>query len=824
MNRSLRACLPSCCLLGLVACSGGSSSAAETSAGSDLARVQGWLSSGGNLELAAAFLAGDPQRAGAPGVSLPPVSLDLRSELVQTADGVVRFLALESGGGVDPVWSPLVERIADSADAPQDTNGNGTNRDEVLEELRGRYVFRTNARLPPNLGTSFVLPHDLQDRIVGRPVSRGDLLALRQPAVPAANLWFSPGDLGAAISAWTRRAVGLLSAGRGDLYGRTGEEGMRGLLLLEQALAAERLVVQELAFDGAALGNIGDPELYDPAKQAKIFPARVRYAREQSGPGLPPDPEPFLVGDRGSNLDDQARLLRGFAELAWVGSDNQTNPLLRRLFEGDPFGEGPVRGAARKTGGSNAGTAVDTISWEKNIKGLLQSSCAGADCHLPGTQSGFSVATYDRVLRGGDRAATNPTVVPGKSRESLLWQIVTMDKPPVSRRMPDGGPFLPKAQTDLIADWIDQGALEKDPGQKDIVPDFGIDGVRVVIKNLKAFHLEKVSGAFVDRADLLSKGDVVLPGSAGAILQALAAVRQAVPELQSVQPLLESHALFVAAKLVAADGRVVESYLLSAGEASAAPASGEAAASLIAGLYEAFLELRRDEIRKAADRAVDFWVRNYLLARERPVSFPASRAAHWTPRGIARAVEALSAWFAATGNVQAGALLAQLWAEFKRRELVLAEWAVTGETLQDQKDDTDADGVPEVGVEGRPPLFATALENEVFQRGLGIPARPIHYARDILPTLVLHCGDCHLGVAKQGDFQCDTFADLFRGGDFRQEMPSVVPGEPEKSLFYRKLQDRPPPLGVQMPEGRPPVAPAFRALIRAWIEQGAPRG
>jgi hypothetical protein len=49
----------------------------------------------------------------------------------------------------------------------------------------------------------------------------------------------------------------------------------------------------------------------------------------------------------------------------------------------------------------------------------------------------------------------------------------------------------------------------------------------------------------------------------------------------------------------------------------------------------------------------------------------------------------------------------------------------------------------------------------------------------------------------------------------------VVPGEPDRSLLWRKLAGERAPHGVAMPMGLPPE-PALAAQVRAWIEAGAP--
>jgi hypothetical protein len=49
----------------------------------------------------------------------------------------------------------------------------------------------------------------------------------------------------------------------------------------------------------------------------------------------------------------------------------------------------------------------------------------------------------------------------------------------------------------------------------------------------------------------------------------------------------------------------------------------------------------------------------------------------------------------------------------------------------------------------------------------------------------------------------------------------VVPGDPARSLLYRKLVDRNPPVGVQMPQALPPLGPSGKELVRRWIAAGA---
>ena len=60
-------------------------------------------------------------------------------------------------------------------------------------------------------------------------------------------------------------AAALLAQSRGSLAGATPEDGMRGLLWMQQAVAMEETLLQDLFFDGAAMGRVRDPGQYDPS-------------------------------------------------------------------------------------------------------------------------------------------------------------------------------------------------------------------------------------------------------------------------------------------------------------------------------------------------------------------------------------------------------------------------------------------------------------------------------------------------------------------------------------------------------------------------------
>ena len=95
------------------------------------------------------------------------------------------------------------------------------------------------------------------------------------------------------------------------------------------------------------------------------------------------------------------------------------------------------------------GAAVD---FADQIRPILENSCVA--CHGGDMQeSGLRLDAAALILKGGDRG---PAVVPGKSEESLLYQVL-VGKGDAARMPADGDP-LPADEIALIKQWIDAGA------------------------------------------------------------------------------------------------------------------------------------------------------------------------------------------------------------------------------------------------------------------------------------------------------------------------------------------------------------------------------
>lgn len=83
---------------------------------------------------------------------------------------------------------------------------------------------------------------------------------------------------------------------------------------------------------------------------------------------------------------------------------------------------------------------------------------------------------------------------------------------------------------------------------------------------------------------------------------------------------------------------------------------------------------------------------------------------------------------------------------------------------------------------------------------------------DVLPVLNAHCLQCHGGVHQKNGLDLRTLTALLKGG---KGGAVVVPGKPDESLLWRKIE------GDEMPKTDNKVSAANKKLVRAWIEAGA---
>ncbi|HEX7449980.1 MAG TPA: c-type cytochrome domain-containing protein [Pirellulales bacterium] len=100
-----------------------------------------------------------------------------------------------------------------------------------------------------------------------------------------------------------------------------------------------------------------------------------------------------------------------------------------------------------------------------------------------------------------------------------------------------------------------------------------------------------------------------------------------------------------------------------------------------------------------------------------------------------------------------------------------------------------------------------------FSRATG--SESVQFVRDLAPTIVSTCIDCHGGMQPAGRLNLTTFAGLLRGGD---SGPIVAPGKPEDSLLIKKLKGT---AGQRMPLRKPPLEDALIQKFFTWIAEGA---
>ncbi|MBI1348564.1 hypothetical protein GC163_20005 [bacterium] len=98
-------------------------------------------------------------------------------------------------------------------------------------------------------------------------------------------------------------------------------------------------------------------------------------------------------------------------------------------------------------------TGNETVSFVRDIAPTFVNTCGGCHNAGPNPRGGFSLATFERVMAGGE---SGKVIVPGKPEESRLWRLVNADDEPV---MPQGNMarITRKWHADLRT-WITEGA------------------------------------------------------------------------------------------------------------------------------------------------------------------------------------------------------------------------------------------------------------------------------------------------------------------------------------------------------------------------------
>jgi len=115
-------------------------------------------------------------------------------------------------------------------------------------------------------------------------------------------------------------------------------------------------------------------------------------------------------------------------------------------------------GAAMTVTVFEAGCGQKSVSFSASVFPVLQQQCG--QCHQPGGEgeqkSGFSVASYDSLMRG---TTLGPVVVAGSAESSSLMRMVEHKTDPAIQ-MPHGNTKLSDEDIAAIRSWIDAGAKQ----------------------------------------------------------------------------------------------------------------------------------------------------------------------------------------------------------------------------------------------------------------------------------------------------------------------------------------------------------------------------
>ncbi len=99
-------------------------------------------------------------------------------------------------------------------------------------------------------------------------------------------------------------------------------------------------------------------------------------------------------------------------------------------------------------------TAIFAVDYQTEIQPIFDSNCG--NCHLGNSSGGLNLSNYDNLMEGSNNG---DVIVPGNHAASELYDRITRDESAMGDMPPTGS--LEQNDIDLIAAWIDEGALEQ---------------------------------------------------------------------------------------------------------------------------------------------------------------------------------------------------------------------------------------------------------------------------------------------------------------------------------------------------------------------------
>jgi hypothetical protein len=107
--------------------------------------------------------------------------------------------------------------------------------------------------------------------------------------------------------------------------------------------------------------------------------------------------------------------------------------------------------------------AAAPVDYLTQIEPIFRDSCSGAFCHINFSASGVELTSYETTVASVGLTYSAPIVAPLDATSSPLFDKVASTLPAFGSRMPLGGESLSQEELDLIARWINEGALPAPP-------------------------------------------------------------------------------------------------------------------------------------------------------------------------------------------------------------------------------------------------------------------------------------------------------------------------------------------------------------------------
>lgn len=92
-------------------------------------------------------------------------------------------------------------------------------------------------------------------------------------------------------------------------------------------------------------------------------------------------------------------------------------------------------------------------------------------------------------------------------------------------------------------------------------------------------------------------------------------------------------------------------------------------------------------------------------------------------------------------------------------------------------------------------------------------AQDVVFERDVLPIFAARCLNCHGGVTKKADLDLRNRESIVKGG---RKGPAIVPKDALRSRLWSMIESD------RMPREEPSLTASEKAIIRRWIDAGAP--